>query len=239
MKKGLVFLLLAILAISAFSITMGIYVDNFKGAIDGCKVKGIYVNKVEPNYPAFGHICIGDIITEAVLVGEGRVWNHCCELPPSGRTFVFNPDYSLHDQLFMLKEAHARYYFNDINRWQDMAYLLNRALPGDTALLRIYRTQERRWLYVSVSLGAEGRYTFMNTPVYQEQIFVQPVAVIPVLAVPIVPVVTYQTVTVLPAFPFSNCTGTVPIQVAPQPVAPAPVVTTTVPSCCNIIIWLP
>jgi len=60
--------------------------------------------------------------------------------------------------------------------------------------------------------------------------------VVPVVAVP---VVTYQTVTVLPAFPLSNCTGTVPLQVAPQPIAPAPVVTTVVPSCCSIIIWLP
>lgn len=91
MKKSLVFLLLALLAISTFSITMGIYVDNFKGAIDGCKVKGVYVNKVEPNYPAYGHICIGDIITEAVLVGEGKVWSHCCELPPTGEPSSLTP----------------------------------------------------------------------------------------------------------------------------------------------------
>jgi hypothetical protein len=217
-----------VLAVSAFSITMGIYVDTFKGAIDGCKVKGIYVNKVEPNYPAFGHIQIGDIITEAVLVGEGRVWNHCCELPQTGRTFVFNPAYSLNNQLFMLKEARARYYYNDINRWQDMAYLLNRALPGDTALLRLYRTQTREWLYVAVSLGAEGRYTFINTPQYQP-VYVQPVPVV----VPVVPVVACADCIIATSYSLSNCTGTVPVQPVPVvPVVPASPVYT-------IVIWLP
>lgn len=226
MKKLVVTLSLLLVALSAFSITLGIYVDNFKGQIQGYKETGIYVNKVEPNYPASGNIMIGDIISEAVLIGQGKVWWQSCA-PTTGDTLYFNPLYTLHDQLFVIKNTHAVYRYEDIGRWQDMSSLLNRAKPGDTVLLRIYRTQWEDWIFVAVSLGASGQYTFVSMP--EPQPYVAPQPVLEPIAVTGYTIPVYTTYIVGPNLTWVPFTPIVTQSVVVQPSLPTYV----------IVIWLP
>ncbi len=161
MKKFLIiFVLLALLATFSMAYTIGICAQNWTGHICNTKVHGVYVSKTCEGYVAHGVLAKGDVITEALVFPAYRCLGRCCPLDNcsncydpcnpcdpcntySPRSYSFSACCTLESQLSQF--CGVRYCHKYTRNKFSLGDALDCLNPGQTVVMRIYRTTTCQW----------------------------------------------------------------------------------------------
>lgn len=162
MKKTLIiFALFTLLATLSMAYTIGICAQNWTGYVCDDKVHGVYVSSTVAGYVAHGVLTKGDVITEAVVFPAYKCLGKCCPLdecsscdPCNPCQQTYNPgSYSftaccpLDSQLSQFR-CIDYCYKKTWNKFA-LANALDCLQPGQTVVMRIYRSTTCQW-YVGV-----------------------------------------------------------------------------------------
>ncbi len=170
MKKILVLLVLITLITSfAFSVRLGVQLQNYNGYINGQYLTGVSVTQTAMGYPAYGYLYPGDIITEAIMLPNSQIWGYQYN-PNQGALISFNPYYSLNQQLGQLAQFNYQYHYTQTYNYTTMLNFINSAPYLSNIILRLYRPQWNSWTLISVVLDSYGQGSIWAMPQPQQPV---------------------------------------------------------------------
>jgi len=169
MKRFLITMsLIVLLATMAFSVRLGIQLQNFNGYVNGQYMSGVRVTQTAMGYPAYGYIYPGDIITEAIMLPNSQIWGNQYN-PNQGALISFNPYYTLNQQLMQLGQFNYQYNYTQTYNYTSMLNFINSAPYLSNIILRVYRPQWNSWTLISVVLDSAGQGSIWAMPQPQQQ----------------------------------------------------------------------
>jgi len=170
MKKFLIAITLILLITTmAFSVRLGVQLQNFNGYINGQYLNGVRVTQTAMGYPAYGYLYPGDIITEAIMLPNSQIWGNQFN-PNQGALISFNPYYSLNQQLGQLAQFNYQYNYTQTYNYTTMLNFINSAPYFSNIILRLYRPQWNSWTLISVVLDSAGQGSIWAMPQPQQPI---------------------------------------------------------------------
>ncbi len=170
MKKFLIAITLILLITTvAFSVRLGVQLQNFNGYVNGQYLQGVRVTQTAMGYPAYGYIYPGDIITEAIMLPNSQIWGNPNN-PNQGALISFNPYYSLNQQLMQLGQFNYQYNYTQTYNYTSMLNFINSAPYFSNIILRLYRPQWNSWTLISVVLDSAGQGSIWAMPQPQQPI---------------------------------------------------------------------
>lgn len=159
MKKTVIlFALFALLATLSMAYTIGICAQNWTGYVCDEKVHGVYVSSTVAGYVAHGVLTKGDVITEAVVFPAYKCLGKCCPIDECSNCDPCNPcqqtytpgSYSftaccpLESQLSQFRCID--YCYKDTWNKFALGNALDCLQPGQTVVMRIYRSTTCQWM---------------------------------------------------------------------------------------------
>src|SRR6056297_3793526 len=170
MKRLLITMsLILLLATMAFSVRLGVQLQNFNGYVNGQYLQGVRVTQTAMGYPAYGYIYPGDIITEAIMLPNSQIWGNPNN-PNQGALISFNPYYSLNQQLGQLGQFNYQYNYSQTYNYTTVLNFINSAPYFSNIILRLYRPQWNSWTLISVVLDSAGQGSIWAMPQPQQPI---------------------------------------------------------------------
>jgi hypothetical protein len=172
MKRFLIAITLILLVTTlAFSVRLGVQLQNFNGYVNGQYLNGVRVTQTAMGYPAYGYLYPGDIITEAIMLPNSQIWgNPNNPNPNQGALISFNPYYSLNQQLGQLAQFNYQYNYTQTYNYTTVLNFINSAPYFSNIILRLFRPQWNSWTLVSVVLDSSGQGSIWGMPQPQQPV---------------------------------------------------------------------
>ena len=162
-------ILILLITTMAFSVRLGVQLQNFNGYVNGQYLNGVRVTQTAMGYPAYGYLYPGDIITEAIMLPNSQIWGNP-NMPNQGALISFNPYYSLNQQLGQLAQFNYQYNYSQTFNYTTMLNFINSAPYFSNIILRLYRPQWNSWTLISVVLDSAGQGSIWGMPQPQQPI---------------------------------------------------------------------
>lgn len=170
MKRFLIAITLILLVTTiAFSVRLGVQLQNFNGYVNGQYLNGVRVTQTAMGYPAYGYLYPGDIITEAIMLPNSQIWGNPNN-PNQGALISFNPYYSLNQQLGQLAQFNYQYNYTQTYNYTTVLNFINSAPYFSNIILRLFRPQWNSWTLVSVVLDSSGQGSIWGMPQPQQPV---------------------------------------------------------------------